>query len=79
VSESFVRFEEIARNPKTRVWAVLSAESGDALGLVQWRGPWRCYSFFPAQLTVFEQKCLRDIATFCEVQTGLHRKGMVAV
>ncbi len=75
IEGKYLRFEAVARKPKTRIWAVLSKESGDALGLVQWFGRWRCYSFFPAKDTLFEQRCLRDIAAFCEEQTRMQRTG----
>lgn len=65
------------QKPKTRVYDVVKNEKpkGDELdfaadlhelGQVKWYGPWRCYAFFPADGTLFERVCLRDIAAFCD-------------
>ncbi|HZN48467.1 MAG TPA: hypothetical protein VFB71_12650 [Ramlibacter sp.] len=54
-------------------WGVRNKESGDLLGEVAWFGRWRRYCFHPRERTVFEQDCLREIATFCEERTKEHR------
>jgi hypothetical protein len=61
---------------KTRIWSVHPIELSGAsqLGEVRWFSPWRQYGFYPAANTVFERRCLRDIANFCEQQTHLHRE-----
>jgi len=55
---------------KTLIWRV---ESRDApyvkLGEVRFYPQWRKYCFFPADRTLFEPDCLRDIAQFCEDKT----------
>jgi hypothetical protein len=56
---------------KTKRWSV-DTLNGILLGHVQWYGQWRQYSFFPHDATVFERKCLRDIASFCEMKTREH-------
>lgn len=58
---------------KTKLWDVL-AKDGDRLGRVQWYAPWRKYVFLPNNHCVFEQDCLRDIATFVEKETLKHKK-----
>jgi len=79
---SWVRFDEDGRSAsgKTAIWTVAStADKGEqqeqyvGLGKVKWFGAWRRYCFFPAEQTVFEQDCLRDIANFCEQQTKKRR------
>ena len=62
------------QNPKTAIWFVAAKDGGGMLGEVRWFGRWRKYSFFPLSGTIYEQTCLRDIATFCEEQTSAHRK-----
>lgn len=37
---------------------------GIVIGHVSWWGAWRKYAFFPNAGTLFEEDCLRDIATF---------------
>lgn len=76
----WIRFREdgVLRGQKTNHWTVLSKESGAALGSVSWYGPWRCYAFTPTvdMVTIFEHRCLRDIAAFCESATANHRAGL---
>jgi len=48
-------------------------EGGRYLGHIQWFGRWRGYAFFPELQTIYEQKCLREIADFIEGQTKAHR------
>lgn len=71
---SYIEFREGPPHPKTRVWVVVATENENLLGVVKWFGQWRCYAFFPEIQTVFEKKCLRDIADFCELQTNEQRK-----
>jgi hypothetical protein len=54
---------------KTDVWTVRPNEADEVIGVISWFGRWRRYAFFPANNTVFEQDCLRDIANFCEHAT----------
>ena len=69
----YLRFLEIGQKPKTKVWAVIAALSGGELGLIKWNGPWRKYSFFPHENTVYEWDCLRSIADFVEEVTYEHK------
>lgn len=67
----------IGTTGKTDVWSI-EGET-DRLGVVKWFGRWRGYAFFPKTGTVFEQKCLRAVADFCERITKDHREaGRVA-
>ncbi len=65
----------------TDVWIVWPKGERDpmkAIGLVEWFTRWRCYSFFPVAETIFERRCLRDIADFLEAETKkrkLEREG----
>lgn len=69
----WVEFVELAPNPKTKVWDVVSKSGGESLGSVSWFGRWRKYAFFPNDETIYEPDCLRDIAQFCEDETLKHR------
>lgn len=60
---------------KTDSWEVWSLESATHLGTVRWWSPWRRYCFYPRAGTVWEQDCLRSIATFIENATAEQRKG----
>ena len=64
---------------KTGIWAVVTKGGakevgGLVLGHVSWWAQWRKYAFFPAQGTLYEQTCLRDIAEFIDDQMKLRRK-----
>lgn len=74
MSESYLSFEPLPPKPKTKRWSVMSKESRHQIGMVAWYGPWRKYCFMPLGQTVFEQVCLREIASFCENETNLHRQ-----
>jgi hypothetical protein len=60
---TFVQFVALFPNPKTARFSVVSIESKDRLGVIQWCR-WRCYAFFPEPDTLFEEKCLGDITAF---------------
>jgi hypothetical protein len=57
----------------TKVWDIVTIADGYSLGVVKWYGSWRRYCFFPTQSTVFEERCLNDIARFITDQTREHR------
>lgn len=75
----WINFTELP-NPgkKTLRFGVAAKADGFSLGTVSWYGPWRCYGFTPtlASPVVFEHRCLRDLAAFCEWLTTKHRAGI---
>ncbi len=75
---TYIEFHEVSSNPKTKRWVVrtkaVGGERFQFLGRISWYGQWRCYSFFPAKNTVFEHKCLGEIAEFINYQTSEHRR-----
>ncbi len=70
----YIKFVEngLSKTGKTKRWIVYTKDGSDMLGEIQWLGTWRCYVFY-AFNCYFEQQCLRDIATFVECQTRLHK------
>jgi len=70
VNSKWIRFSDISyQYPefKTKVWQVITiALPNDVIGIVRWYGPWRQYCFVPAENTVYNAECLRDIAQFCQ-------------
>lgn len=63
----WLRFERVhVPTRKTETWIVYSKEGASILGVVQWFGRWRRYTFEPAACTEFEPTCLRDLAAFLE-------------
>ena len=71
MSAKWLDFMSLGRSPsgKTERWSVHAKQGGAALGEVKWYSGWRRYCFFPFDGSLYEQDCLRDIATFCEMRT----------
>lgn len=64
----------VARGRKTRRFAAISRQNRRQLGFVKWYAQWRQYTFFPFAATVFDKKCLRELAEFCEDRTNAHKE-----
>ena len=62
---SYLRFEEVKVDQKTKVWRVYSIKSDILLGQIQWFGRFRKYCFFSGQC-IFDNHCLIDITMFLE-------------
>lgn len=58
----WIEFQECISYGKTKVFDVVSKESSFVIGQIKWYSPFRKYSFFPKDGTVYEQTCLNDIA-----------------
>lgn len=56
----------------THKFSVTSRQNSSLLGYVKWFIQWRQYCFFPMN-AVFDKKCLREVAEFCERATDEHR------
>ena len=71
--ESYIRFVHAppAKGRKTSTWAVMTA-AGAKIGEIRWFTRWRKYAFFPDG--IFEEDCLREIASFIEARTKEHRE-----
>lgn len=52
---------------------VISRHNGTSLGDVKWYAKWRQYTFFPGPATLYDCKCLREIAEYCEFKTKEHK------
>jgi hypothetical protein len=76
---SWITFEDAGRSDSgiTKIFHVVQADGKGArpLGRIKWFAPWRKYAFPPSSETVFEEDCLREIATFCVEETAMHRAG----
>jgi hypothetical protein len=71
----WIRFEDqMMANRKTKVFAVINKDTGKVIGTVSWYAPFRQYSYFPADNTVYERTCLRDIVEFIEKLMEEHKK-----
>lgn len=63
---------------KTKIFDVVNKEHVSSIGQVKWYGPWRQYSFFPKENTVYERQCLMDIAHFIN-QLMVERKQIKSI
>lgn len=64
----WIKFAEQVPFPgqKTKRFNCYNKEHESLIGEVRWYGGFRKYSFFPASNIVFENQCLKDIASFLE-------------
>ncbi len=65
--------QEAKYTRKTQEWCVFTLNGEELLGEIKWFGRWRKYCFFPLEETVYEEKCLREIAIFIERLTQWHK------
>lgn len=76
IEGAYLNFKDeglVTPGSKTRKFSVISRHSGALLGYVKWYVPWRQYVLFPIN-AVFDKKCLREVADFCERETNTHRE-----
>ena len=78
----WLRFVELATPPAkvTKVWDVMSKDRVSYLGQVRWYPHWRKYTFYSiSDAGVFDEACLRDIASFIETRTVEHKAGITKI
>ena len=63
----YIHFDEVdAGDRKTKVWECINNSWDDVLGEIKWYAPWRQYCYFPMDETIFNVRCLKDIADFIQ-------------
>ena len=62
---------------KTRKYAVYNLVTKSLLGFIKWKPGWRQYAFYPNSETIFDQRCMLDLAEFCKIITEDHKKPMI--
>ena len=60
----FVKVEPRPAKMMTDIYYIRTKDGNTMLGQIRWYAPWRKYSFFPYESTVFETQCLCDIVAF---------------
>ncbi len=58
--------DESSKNKTGVYWVMTKDPSPTHLGTIKWFGAWRKYAFFPANYTIYETQCLKDIIIFLE-------------
>lgn len=66
----------VRKGGKTKVFDVMSRQKGIKLGEVRWWATWRQYVFFPIN-SLFDPKCLREVADYCEFKTRQHKERLL--
>jgi len=66
---------EIPAGQKTPRFSVVTT-GPIVLGQVRFYPQWRKFCFFPEELTLFDEACLKDIAEFCHNQNIVRREGL---
>lgn len=64
IEYKWIYFSPSHSTGKTIVYNCYNKEHASLLGVVKWYGAFRKYSFFPEANIVFEEQCLKDIASF---------------
>ncbi len=59
---------------RTDCWMCRTKGRDTPLGHIKWYAPWRCYCFYPAELTVFNALCLTEIGEFLTRLTCRHKE-----
>jgi len=78
VSEPMIRFRLWGRSKsgKTFIWQAVG-RNDVVLGSVSWFGRWRRYTFQPGEDMVFDYQCLREIASFLESRSVVHKAAVL--
>lgn len=64
-----IHFLRDSPTKKTQVFKVTSKDESTILGQIQWHGAWRKYVFAPNQNTIYDNKCMIELARICEEKT----------
>lgn len=49
---------------KTPMYRLINRHSSSLLGVIEWYGSWRQFCFFPEDMTVWSDGCLREVRDF---------------
>lgn len=70
----YINFCLVELKPKTKVIDVVTQEDDLVIGTIKWYPQWRKYSLFPAENTIFETVCLKEITDFIMNLNIEHRR-----
>lgn len=69
------QIEERQQGRKTDLWRVWDLQKARYLGEIAWIKSGRRYGFHQMSDATIDSDCLREIATFCELETRRHVVG----
>jgi hypothetical protein len=52
---------------KTDVYDIVNTSNDVHVGIIKWYGGFRKYTFQPSNNTIFDAKCMREVANFLEI------------
>ena len=61
----------------TAIYGVVATSNRSKLGLLKWYSPWRKYCFFPEDGTVFDARCLKQIAEWITELNKRHKERLL--
>ena len=61
---------------KTHIYRVIANVSSVILGEISWHAPWRRYVFKPNRTTLYDWKCMNEIAEFLVKLTDDHKQSI---
>lgn len=73
----FITFQDVGYvsvGAATRKYILTNKTIGSIIGIVKWNNAWRRYCLSPGENSVFDAKCLREVAEFCDIQTEHHKQ-----
>lgn len=76
----YLTFDYIGKSAsgKTDIWDVKNtSDSPYTLGIIAWKASWRKYCFFTYDELVLDEKCLVELATFCNDKTLEHKTAQI--
>lgn len=65
VVKDYLNFTIVSNSGKTLLVGV-GNNSGVKLGYIKWFPPWRKYAYHPITATIFDSKCLKQIAGYMD-------------
>lgn len=65
IESDYVDFIKTYSTGKTDYYAV-QTKSHEAIGVIKWYSRWRRYCFFPDEGTLYDSKCMKNIADFMQ-------------
>lgn len=71
ITNAFFRVDYLSDSPsgKTKIYEVITNDRTTILGYIKWHGAWRKYCFYPEKNTLYDPKCLNELAQACEEKT----------
>lgn len=76
IKKSYLHFKDmpVKKGMKTRIVNVYSLNGSESIGEISWFPHWRRYVFFPAEGTLYDPDCLKELAEKVKEMTQSHKE-----